>query len=177
MANKHRDAPELLHRRAQQAVLTAMSRGEDIDGLTEAVAPSEVPQWFTPDVAILELAVTALELATPPGTDPLVYEGLREQYLPEVQFRGRTEHRNSQYALYAAACLRGGLQPDLLNDAGWWQTRLWTYAVCALLIYARVAAERQQTTVEQVALDIAARHDINIEPARDILRSNPETHA
>ena len=21
---------------------------------------------------------------------------------------------------YAAACIRGGVQPDLLNDAGWW---------------------------------------------------------
>ena len=30
-----------------------------------------------------------LELATPAGTDRLVYEGLRERYLPEVQFRGR----------------------------------------------------------------------------------------
>lgn len=59
MASKHRDAPETLHRRAQQAVLTAMSRGEDLDGLTEAVAPTDVSHWFTPDVAILELAVTA----------------------------------------------------------------------------------------------------------------------
>jgi hypothetical protein len=39
--------------------------------------------------------------------------------LPEVTFRGRVEHRNSQYALYAAACMRGGLQPDPLSDAGW----------------------------------------------------------
>jgi hypothetical protein len=52
------------------------------------------------------------------------------------------EHRNSQYALYAAACLRGGLQPDLLSDAGWWQTPLWQYAVFAVVIYSRAAAER-----------------------------------
>ena len=107
----------MLHRQAQLAVLAAMVRGQDLDGLTAAVAPSEVPHWFTPDVAILELAVTALELATPAGTDRLVYEGLRERYLPEVQFRGRTEHRSSQYALYAAAAMRGGVEPDLLNDA------------------------------------------------------------
>jgi hypothetical protein len=160
MAKKQRVPHDVLHRQAQLEVLGAMVRGEDLDGLTAAVAPSEVPNWFTPDVAVLELAVTALELATPAGTDRLVYEGLRERYLPEVQFRGRTEHRSSQYALYAAAAMRGGVEPDLLNDTGWWQTRLWTYAVCALLIYARVAAERNDTTVEQIAQDIAARHQL-----------------
>src|SRR4051794_2547644 len=50
------------------------------------------------------------------------------------------EHRNSQYALYAAACVRGGLQPDLLSDAGWWQTPLWQDAVYAVVIYSRAAA-------------------------------------
>jgi hypothetical protein len=69
---------------------------------------------------MLELAVTALDLASAPGSAPLEYEGLREHYLPEVELRDRVEHRSSQYALYAAACMRGGLQPDLLNDAGWW---------------------------------------------------------
>jgi len=58
-----------------------------------------------------------------PG-QPLEYDGLREHYLPEVEFRSRVEHRNSQYALYAAACMRGGLRPDLLSDAGWWQKPL-----------------------------------------------------
>ena len=37
-------------------------------------------------------------------------------------------------ALYAAASMRGGLEPDLLNDAGWWNTRLWIYAVYGLVI-------------------------------------------
>ena len=68
-------------------------------------------------MALLELAVTALDVASPPGAEPLDYEGLRARYLPEVTFRRRVEHRNSQYALYAAACLRGGLQPDLLSHA------------------------------------------------------------
>ncbi len=82
-------------------------------------APSHVPGWFTPDLARLELAVTALDLACPAGVEPLEYEGLRERFLPEVTFCGRVEHRNSQYAVYAVACMRGGLQPDLLSEAGW----------------------------------------------------------
>jgi hypothetical protein len=132
---------EVLQRRAQLAVLTGLTRGDDAYDLMTAAAPSDVPGRFTPDVALLELAVTALDLACPPGAEPLEYEGLCERYLPEVRFRGRVEHRNGQYALYAAACMRGGLQPDLLSDAGWWQTPLWQYAVFAVLIYSRAAAE------------------------------------
>ncbi len=121
-----------------------------------------MPGWYTPDEALLELAVTALDLACPAGAEPLECEGLREHYLPEVTFRGRVEHRNSQYALYAAACMRGGLQPDLLSDAGWWQTPLWQYAVYAVVIYSRVAAERLTVPVAETARRIAARHGLEL---------------
>ncbi|MBW3648819.1 MAG: hypothetical protein KY440_13805 [Actinobacteria bacterium] len=160
MAKQPRINQDLLQRQAQVAVLAGLLRGDDIDALVEAVAPSHVRGWFTPDVAVLELAVTALDLACLPGTAPLEYEGLRERYLPAADFRGRVDHRSSQYALYAAACIRGGLQPDLLNDAGWWNTPLWIYAVYALVIYARAAAERRGTTVEQLAHDLAVRHGL-----------------
>src|SRR4051812_17785737 len=70
------------------------------------LSPSSIAAWE------LSLAVTALVLACPSGTQPLEYEGLRDRYLPEVALRGRVEHLNSQHAMYAAACIRGGLQPD-----------------------------------------------------------------
>jgi hypothetical protein len=160
VTRRERIDPEVLHRRAQLAVVTGLARGDDAYDLMSAAAPSHVPGCFTPDVALLELAVTALELACPPGAAPLQYEGLRGQYLPEVTFRGRVEHRNSQYALYAAACMRGGLQPDLLSDAGWWQTPLWQYADFAVVIYSRAAAERLGLPVEEIARRIAARHHL-----------------
>src|SRR3954453_21752562 len=125
VTKKERINQDVLHRRAQVAVLSGLASGDDVYDLMAAAAPSHVPGWFTPDVALLELAVTALDLACPPGVEPLEYEGLRERYPPGVTFRGRVEHRNSQYALYATACMRGGLRPDLLSDAGWWQTPLW----------------------------------------------------
>src|SRR3954451_217601 len=118
MARGVRVDPDVLHRQAQDAVLSGLVRGDDIHDLMIAMAPNHVPGRFSPDVAMLELAATALELACPSGAQPLTYEGLRERYLPEVTFRGRVDHRGSQYALYAAACLRGGLQPDLIGDAG-----------------------------------------------------------
>jgi hypothetical protein len=121
-----------------------------------------------------QVAVLSGDLACAAGAEPLEYEGLHERYLPEVTFRGRVEHRSSQYALYAAACLRGGLRPDLLNDAGWWQTPLWQYAVFAVVIYARAAAERLTVPAEEVARRIAARHDLELGSAgRPPPRSSP----
>jgi hypothetical protein len=153
---------EDLYRRAQVAVLSGLARGDAVDDLVAAAAPAHVPGRLTPDVALLELAVTALDLAYPAGAEPLQYEGLVERYLPEVTFRGRVEHRNSQYALYAAACMRGGLQPDLLSDAGWWQTPLWQYAVLAVVIYSRAATERLALPVGEVVRRIAARHGLEL---------------
>jgi hypothetical protein len=160
VTKRERVDPDVLHRCAQVAVLSGLAVGDDVYDLMAAAAPSHVPGWFMPDVALLELAVTALDLACPAGAEPLEYEGLRERYLPEVTFRGRVEHRNSQYALYAAACMRGGLQPDLLSDAGWWQTSLWQYAVFAVAIYSRAAAERLTVPVDEVARQVAARHGL-----------------
>ena len=145
-------------------MLSGLARGDDVYDLVAAAAPSHVPGWFTPDVALLELAVTALDLACPAGAEPLESAGLRERFLPEVTFRDRVEHRNSQYAVYAAACMRGGLQPDLLGDAGWWQTPLWQYTVFAVVIYSRAAAERLAVPVEEIDRRIAARHGLELTP-------------
>jgi hypothetical protein len=154
---------EALRRSAQNAVLSGLARGDDVFDIMVAVAPADVPHPFAPDVVVLKLAVTALDLACAARAGPLEYEGLRQRYLPEVTFRGRVENRNSQYALYAAACMRGGLEPDLLHDAGWWQTPLWQYAVYAVVLYSRAAAERLAVPVEEVARRIAARHDIDLD--------------
>jgi hypothetical protein len=162
VTKRERIDQDVLHRRAQVAVLSGLARGDDVYDLVAAAAPSHVPGWFTPDVAFLELAVTALDLACSAGAEPLESEGLRERFLPEVTFRGRVEHRNSQYALYAAACMRGGLQPDLLSDAGWWQTPLWQYAVFAVVVYGRAAAERLALPVGEVVRRIAARHGLEL---------------
>jgi hypothetical protein len=163
MAKREPIDVEALCRSAHNAVLSGLAHGEDVFDMMVAVAPADVPHRFTPDVVVLELAVTALDLACAAGAGPLEYEGLRERYMPEVTFRGRVEHRNSQYALYAAACMRGGLQPDLFHDAGWWQTPLWQYAVYAVVIYSRAAAERLGVPVEEIARRIAARHNIDLD--------------
>ncbi len=76
--------------------------------------------------------------------------------LPELTFRGGVEQRNSQYALYAAVCIHGGLQPDLASDVGRWKTPL-RNDVLAVVNYSRAAAERLKVPVEETVGRIAAR--------------------
>jgi len=51
--------------------------------------------------------------------------------------------------------MRGGLHPDLLGEAGGWEPKLWTYAVSAVVLYTRAAADRTSLPVPQVALKVA----------------------
>ena len=102
-----------------------MARGDDAFDILAAVAPADGAHRFAPDVALLELAVTALDHACPPGAEPLEDDG-PARALPargDVPRPGRASQ--SQYALHAAACMRGGLQPDLLSETCWWETPLW----------------------------------------------------
>ncbi|KGH45242.1 hypothetical protein IN07_18390 [Modestobacter caceresii] len=63
---------------------------------------------------------------------------------------------------FPIACICAGLQPDLLSDAAWWRTPLWQYAVFAVVIYSRAAAERLTVPVEETARRIAARHGLEL---------------
>ena len=66
MTKRERNDHEVLHRRAQVAVLSGLAAGDDVSDLMAIAAPSHVPGWFTPDVALLELAVTVLNAGSPP---------------------------------------------------------------------------------------------------------------
>jgi hypothetical protein len=58
-------------------------------------------------------------------------EGLQARFLPEPSFRGR-QHKKHQYAILAAAALRGGTEADLLDEVALWQTDdFWEYALYA----------------------------------------------
>jgi hypothetical protein len=67
VTKRERIDQDVLHRRARVAVLSGLARGDDVYDLMAAAAPSLVPGWFTPDVALRELAVTALDLAARPA--------------------------------------------------------------------------------------------------------------
>ena len=113
---------------------------------------------------LLELAADAIEESGATRGDAIEYEDIRERYLPEAQFSGRNEHHRSHYALQAAAMIRAGVQPDLLGEIQWWGTEdLWEYALYALVIYVRVAAERSGRSVPEVCARLAARHGVAVD--------------
>jgi hypothetical protein len=59
--------------------------------------------------------------------------------------------------------IHGGVYPDLLDDAAWWQTDdLWVYSFFALVIFMRAAAERTGRSVEEVAISIADRRTVHL---------------
>ncbi|WP_138759767.1 hypothetical protein [Modestobacter altitudinis] len=133
--------PDDLYRQAQETLLRGLVAGDAPQDLVDAVALFHVPGWLTPDVAMLDLAVTALDLACPVGAQPLAHAGLRERLLPEVTFRGRVEQRSSQYAprrrLHARGAAAGSAQRHWLVAVP-----AVAYALYAMVIYARAAAER-----------------------------------
>ena len=119
-----------------------------------------------PAEVILDLAADALEETHTTRAAPLDYEGIRERYLPECEFRGRSDHHKSHYALGAACMIKAGVRPDLLGDTYWWATDdLWRYAFYALTIYLRAAAQRSDLTVGDVCARIASRRGIEVLPA------------
>jgi hypothetical protein len=96
------------------------------------------------------------------------YEGMRDRLLPEFVFRGKLPQHKSHYALMAAAMIRAGVYPDLLDEAqGWGIEDMWEYAFYALLLYGRAAAERTGRTPEAIAAAIARRRGIGLEVALD----------
>jgi hypothetical protein len=112
---------------------------------------------------LLELAADALEESGATQAEPISSENIRERFLPEHPFSGKTEHHKSRYAISAAAMIHGGVYPDILNDAAWWEADdMWTYSFFALLIYVRVAAVGTGRSSEAVARSIAERRGVTL---------------
>jgi hypothetical protein len=141
-----------------RSVLADLSSGRELDTIIERLAEVHPKNNTFPAEELLELAGEAIEESGATPSHPIDYERIRENYLPERAFRGKVEHHRSHYALSAAAMIRGGVYPDLLDEVGWWHNDdLWFYALFALVIYMRIAAERSERSFEEVARALAAR--------------------
>jgi hypothetical protein len=102
----------------------------------------------------LHLAADALDWCGASQAEPLPLEGLRERFLPECAVRGR-QNAKLQYAVLAAAAVRGGTEPDLLDEVAAWQADdFWQYAMYAAVAYIRAAASRAGVPVRQACQDL-----------------------
>jgi hypothetical protein len=138
---------------AHRILLDGLAQDADLFDLLSELAPLHPPNNTFPGEVFLRLAADALDWCEAGRADPLPLEGIRDQFLPECTFRGR-ENRKLQFAILCAAALRGGTEPDLLDEVAWWQTDdFWQYALFAAIAYIRAAAARAGVPVSQ-----ACRH-------------------
>jgi hypothetical protein len=142
---------------ARRILLDAIARDTGVSELAGELAALHPRDDTFPGEVFLQVAADALEWCGASRADPLALEGMPERFLPECAFRGR-ENKKLQFAVLAAAALRGGAEPDLLGEVAWWQTDdFWQYALWAAVAYIRAVASRAGVPVRRVGQELAQR--------------------
>jgi len=146
---------------ALQRFLAGLARGNDAYQLTSEIADLHVRNNTFPGEVFMELSADALDVVGAKRADAVVYRELLSQHLPEVEFRGK-EHRRIQYAVLTPFAVRGGLEPDLLDEVTYWIEQYWQYALFAAVAIVRECAERSGTPIESFVAELAKRSAIEI---------------
>src|SRR5258708_40194995 len=125
---------------ARRILLDGLASDSEVSELVGEVASLHPRDNSFPGEVFLSVAADVLDWCGASRSDPLALEGMRERFLPECAFRGR-QNKKLQFAILAAAALRRGAEPDLLDEVAWWQTDdFWQYALYAAVAYIRAAA-------------------------------------
>jgi hypothetical protein len=127
---------------ARRILLDGLAQGTEVAELVGELAPLHPRNNTFPGEVFLDVAADALDWCGASRAGPLDLEGMPERFLPGCAFRGR-QNKKLQFTILAAAALRGGAEPDLLDEVAWWQTDdFWQYALYAAVAYIRAAAGR-----------------------------------
>jgi hypothetical protein len=149
---------------AVRLVLIGLATGEDQDSIMDRLGQLHFPNNTFPAEVLLELAAEAIGESGATQVEPIEYEGIRERHLLEYEFRGKSQQHKSHYALMAAAMIRAGIYPDLLDEAyGWGIEDMWRYAFYALVAYARAASERTGRSLEEIAAALAEHRGLRLD--------------
>lgn len=142
---------------ATRILLNGLARDTAVFELLGELAPLHPRNNTFPGEVFLRLGADALDWCGASQANPVALERIRERFLPECALRGR-EKRKLQFAVLTAAALRGGAEPDLLDEVASWQTDdFWQYATFAAVAYIRIAADRAGVPVHQVCQDLTRR--------------------
>lgn len=148
---------------AQRRLLVGLAAGVDVFDLSDGLFDLHPRNDTFPGEVFLRLGADTLAIAGFTRDEPLPYEGLRETYLSECEFKGR-ENRKIQFALLCCAALHGGLKPDLLDEVVWWQTDdFWRYSLLAAVALIRASADRQGMSVPELARRLGDHLGIGLE--------------
>ena len=146
---------------AIRIALSGIGSGADLGDLRFELYALHPKNNTFPGEVFLELAADAIQEAGASREEPIEFEGIRERYLPECTAHTQAQHQHSKYALRAAAMIRAGVDPGLLDEVVWWRTDdLWVWALDALAVYARVAADRTGLPVVDVCERLGRRHGV-----------------
>ena len=149
-------------REAQRILVVGLATGVDVFELSVAVAELHPKNNTFPGEVFMGVGADTLEITGFDDGEPLRYEGLLGTYLGECEFKGR-EHRKIQFAILCCAALRGGLEPDLLDEIVWWQTDdFWRYGLLAAVALVRASADRHGMSVPELARRLADRYGIEL---------------
>jgi hypothetical protein len=114
-----RNLPALQHAAAARRILLDGLAGDsEVAELAGELAPLHPRNDTFPGEVFLNVAADVLDWCGASRADPLILEGIRERWLPECAFRGRPS-KKLQFAVLAASALRGGAEPDLLDEVAW----------------------------------------------------------
>jgi hypothetical protein len=143
--------------------LLALMADQDAESTMAGLAALHPRNNTFPAEVLLELAAEAIVESGASAAEPIQYVGMRDRYLADYHFRGKLQQHKSHYALMAAAMIRAGVYPDLLDEAdGWGLEDMWEYAFYALVLYTRVAAERTGRPTDEVVAAIAERRGVDL---------------
>jgi hypothetical protein len=157
---------------ARRILIDGLARDADIGEVVGEMAPLHPRNNTFPGEVFLHVAADALDWAGASRADPLPLEGIQERFLPECDFRGR-QNSKVRFAVLAAAALRGGAEPDLLDEVVWWQTDdFWQYALYAAVAYIRAAADRCGVPVREVCQELA--REVHVGPDLVVDPSGPD---
>jgi hypothetical protein len=150
---------------AMQIALSGLATGTPLGEIGRQLEPLH-PQGNTfPGEVLLDLAADAIEESGASRERPIEFERIRERYLPECTAHTKAQHHKSEYAIRAAAMLRAGVDPGLVGEIVWWQTDdLWLWALDALVVYVRAAAEGLGVPVRVICERLALRRDVHLPP-------------
>jgi hypothetical protein len=153
-----------------QAISIALSgirSGADLGAMQLELSTLHPKNDTFPGEVFLELAADAIDEAGASRGHPIEFESIRERYLPECTAHTKVQHEHSKFALRAAAMVRAGVDPGLLDEVIWWQSDdLWVWALDALAVYVRVAADRTGLPTADICERLARRHGIELTTQR-----------
>ncbi len=142
-------------------VLSGLAQGLDLDDIAPDVGAHASDRGLFPGDVLLDLAADIIEASGATRERPLDTQQIRRRLLPEDRARTSAQHYKAEFAIRAAAMIRAGVDPALIDNAAWWRMNdLWLWALEAVVVYARAAAEHADVTVADICGRVAARHDI-----------------